>query len=266
MSARIDTLDQPERLRGAFMGSIVLHAGMITIFVGATVGHFFNGNVEHWGDPNPGFGSVAVTPTATIPLYRPPAPENPVAVDTQSQVPQAITKPKPQAQPKVKAPEPDAIPLPSRNAKTRPSQAASVPNTWERTHPHATNQLTSTMGQAVSSPIYGQRGGGGVGLGSDSPFGTQFGWYADLLRQAVEKKWQTAGIDGRQASTVTVQFTLARNGAVAPGSVRIVETSGNRALDLSAQRAIFDVGQFPPFPPQFTRERADLQLHFDLRR
>jgi protein TonB len=122
------------------------------------------------------------------------------------------------------------------------------------------------MGSAVSNPMYGQKGGGGVGVGTDSPFGTQFGWYADLLRQAVEQKWQTAGIEARQNATATIQFTLLRNGTLSPGSVRVVETSGNRALDLSAQRAIMDVGQFPAFPPQFTRERADLQLHFDLRR
>src|SRR5215831_13080860 len=119
MSARTDILDQPDRLRGPLVGSIALHAGMLAVFIGATVGHFFNGNVEHWGDPNGGrFGSVAVTPTATIPLYRPRAPENPVANDTKSQVPQEVAKPKAQTKPAVKAPDPTAIPLPSKNAKT----------------------------------------------------------------------------------------------------------------------------------------------------
>jgi TonB family protein len=266
MTARADILDQRERLRGPFVGSILLHGAMLAVFVGATVGHFFGGQIEHWGDPNPGFGSVAVNAVKTIPLYNRPAPPNPVAIDTTSQVQQEVVKPKPKAQPKITAPDPDAIPIPSRNAKVRPSQAASVPNKWAEQHPAPPNRLTSTMGQAVSNPIYGQRGGGGVGVGSDSPFGTQFGWYADLLRQAVEQKWQTAGIDARQISTVTVQFTLLRGGTVAPGSVRVVESSGNRALDLSAQRAVLDVDRFPPFPPQFARDRADLQLHFDLRR
>jgi protein TonB len=266
MSARTDILDQPERLRGAFMGSLALHLGMLGLFVSATVGHFFGSEVEHWGDPNGGrIGSVAVNAVKTIPLYNRPAPANPVANDTASQVPQEV-KPKAKPQPKVKVPDADAIPIRSRNAKTRPAPQASTPNKYAEEHPPRPNQLSSSTGQAVSSPLFGQRGGGGVGVGTDSPFGTQFGWYADLLRQAVEQKWQTAGIDARQVSTVTVQFTLLRNGSVAPGSVRVIETSGNRALDLSAQRAVLDVGQFPPFPQQFARDRADLQLHFDLRR
>jgi periplasmic protein TonB len=266
MTARTDILDQPERLRGAFVSSLVLHLGMLGLFIGATFGHFFGGAIEHWGSPNPGFGSVAVNSVKTIPLYNRPAPPNPVSNDTASQVPQEVTKPKAKPQPKVKAPDPKAIPLPSRNAKVKPAETASVRNQYAEKNPPDPKRMTSSVGSAVSNPIYGQRGGGGVGVGTDSPFGTQFGWYADLLRQAVEQKWQTAGIDPRGGTTVTVQFTLLRNGALAPGSVRVVETSGNRALDLSAQRAVLDVGQFPAFPPLFTRERADLQLHFDLRR
>src|SRR5215467_7274340 len=108
MTARVDTLDQSERLRGPFLGSIVLHAAMMAVFVGATVGHFLGRNVIQLGDQQGGgFGSVAVTPTATIPIYHPPAPTNPVANDTKSQVPEPVTKPKPQPQPRVKVPEPD---------------------------------------------------------------------------------------------------------------------------------------------------------------
>jgi protein TonB len=269
MSARIDILDQPERLRGPFVGSIALHAGMIAVFVGATLGHLFPGNVEHWGDPNGGrIGSVAVNAMPSVPLYKPPAPANPVANDTTSQVPQEVAKPKPKAQPKVKVPEPDAIPLPSRNAKSRPSEAASVPNTWERTHPHATNQLTSTVGQAVSSPLYNVPGGGGVGVGTNSPFGTQLGWYATLLRDQVARNWKTGDVDARlqSAPPVTITFTLLRDGSVPPGSVRVVQSSGNRALDFSTLRAVLDAGKFPPIPPQFTRDRADCELTFQLRR
>jgi hypothetical protein len=30
--------------------------------------------------------------------------------------------------------------------------------------------------------MYGMTGGGGVGIGTSSPFGAQFGWYVNLLR------------------------------------------------------------------------------------
>jgi protein TonB len=269
MSSRADTLDQPERLRGPFMGSIMMHAGMFAVFAGATAGHFFGRNVIQLGDEKGGgFGSVAVSPVSSIPIYHPPAPANPVANDTTSQVPQPITKPKPKAEPKVKAPDPDAIPLPSKNAKTRPSPAWTPPNTWEKTHPPATNQLTSSVGQRASSAIYNVPGGGQVGVGNNSPFGTMLGYYATLLRDQVARNWRTGDVDPRlqTAPAVTVGFTLLRDGTVPPGSVKVVQSSGNRALDFSAMRAVLDAGKFPPIPPQFPRDRADCELTFELRR
>jgi len=37
--------------------------------------------------------------------------------------------------------------------------------------------------------MYGLQGGGGVGVGDSSPFGTQFGWYAKLIVD----KWAAPG-------------------------------------------------------------------------
>jgi protein TonB len=269
MTARADILDQRERLRGPFVGSILLHGAMLAVFVGATAGHFLGRNVIQLGDEKGGgFGSVAVNSVPSIPLFNRPAPPNPVANDTTSLVPEAITKPKPQPKPAVKAPDPDAIPLPTRNAKIKPSLAASTPNTWEKTHPPATNQLTSSVGQRVSSPVYNVPGGGSVGVGNNSPFGTMLGYYATLLRDLVARNWRTGDVDARlqTAPPVTVAFTLYRDGTVPPGSVKVVQSSGNRALDFSAMRAILDAGKFPPIPPQFPRDRADCELTFELRR
>jgi protein TonB len=268
MDGNTDILEQPERLRGPFVGSIVLHGAMLAVFVGATVGHFFARDAIQLGDPKGGgFGSVSVKAVPSIPIYHPPAPENPVAKDTTSQVPQAV---KPKAQPKqaVKAPDPNAIPLPTKNAKTRPSQAFTPPNTWEMTHPKASNQLTSSTGARASSAMYNVPGGGQVGVGNNSPFGTMLGYYATLLRDQVARNWHTGDVDARlqTAPPVTVTFTLQRDGSVPPNSVRVVQSSGNRALDFSAVRAVLDAGKFPPIPPQFPRDRADCELTFELRR
>jgi protein TonB len=269
MSARTDILDQPERLRGAFMSSLVLHLCMLGLFVSATVGHFLGRDVVQLGDPKGGgFGSVAVNAVATIPLYNRPAPPNPVAKDTPNLVPQTVTKPKPQPKPAVKAPDPDAIPLRSKNAKTRPTPQAATPNPYAERHPPAPNQLTSSMGAAASSPVYAVSGAGQVGVGNNSPFGTMLGYYATLLRDLVARNWRTGDVDARlqTAPPVTVAFTLLRDGTVPPGSVKVVQSSGNRALDFSAMRAILDAGKFPPIPPQYTKDRADCELTFELRR
>jgi protein TonB len=147
-------------------------------------------------------------------------------------------------------------------------EAAATPNKWRDQQKDAPNQVHSTVGQALSSPMYTMTGGGGVGIGNDSPLGTQFGWYAKILRDNVAQNWKTGDIDARitTAPPVAVTFILLRNGSVAPGSVKVSQSSGNRALDFSAQRAVLDANPFPPLPPQFAQNQAVLELRFELRR
>ncbi len=265
MSARLDTLDEREGLRGPFLGSLLLHGGLAGLFVVATMTHILERKVLVLGDPNGGrFGAVAVTPVGSIPLPNRASIPNPVANDTESQVPQAPPKPKvkPQPKPKELPPDPDAIPLKMRNAR-RP---APEQNKWAEKQVYRENQLYSSRGAAVSSPMFQMQGGGGVGLGTDSPFGTQFGWYANLLLNAIGQHWHPSSTDARGETTPAIlQFTLLRDGTVVQGSVRVVQTSGSRELDYSAQRALLDITQLPALPPQLQRDRVDLQVHFDLR-
>src|SRR4051794_18471650 len=265
MAARMDILDEPERLRGPFWSSVAMHAGLFGLFVAATVVQPF-GKVVNLGDPNgERFGSVAVTAVPSIPLPNRGSVPNPVANDTESQVPQAPSKPK--AQPKVKAPEPNAIPLKSKNAKQSVSKQASAPNKWADQQKYKPNQVFATGGQAVSSPLYNQPGAGGVGFGTNSPFGTQFGWYANLLRERISTAWRTAEVSARAQSTpVIVQFTMRRDGSLAPGLPRIVQSSGDGNLDRSAQRAILDAAPFPQLPPQLNGNEVNVELTFQLRR
>jgi protein TonB len=269
MPGHADILDQPERLRGPFWGSICLHTAMAGLFIGATVIHP-GGKVEQWGDPDGGrFGSVAVNSVASIPLPNRSAAVNPVANDTKSQIPQAPPTKK-QLEKKLKTPDPDAISIKSKSATAkRPVQtAAAQPNKWADAHPAKPNQLTSTSGQAISSPMYNLPGGGGVGVGTNSPFGNQFGAYAALLRDQVARNWHTSDIDARvqTAPPVAVTFSILRNGQLVPGSVRVSQSSGNRALDFSAMRAIMDAAPFPGLPPQYNKNQADIELRFELRR
>ncbi len=267
MSARTDILDEPERLRGPFIGSLVFHGGLAGLFAAAAAFHILSNNVTNLGSPHGGgFGSVAVTAVNSIQLPNRAAMTNPVANPTQSQVPPAPPKVKAQPKPKVTAPDPDAIPLKSHAAPKRVAQAASQPNKWEAQQTYRPNQLYSSAGQALSSPMYQMRGGGGVGLGDNSPLGTQYGYYANLLLELIGQHWHPSTMDARtQTNQAVVQFTLLRDGSLVPGSVRLIQTSGNRDLDYSAQRALLDIDRFPPLPGGFPRDRADLQIHFDLR-
>jgi protein TonB len=265
MAPHIDILDQPEPLGKPLAGSVALHISVgAALLISAWIGH---GSRVQWGDVNGGgMGSVAVNVVPRIPLPGRSGPINPVANDTESVVP--TPPPKAKAQRKVEAPEPNAIAIKSRNAIKKASRAASAPNKFREQQQDLPNQVYSSAGQAVVSPMYGMTGGGGVGIGTSSPFGTQFGWYVNLLRDQVARNWRTSDLDPRlrTAPQVWVTFTIRRDGSVAPGSVRITQRSGNQSLDYSAQRAIMDAAPFQALPPQFQRNEVEIEFRFELRR
>ncbi len=66
----------------------------------------------------------------------------------------------------------------------------------------------------MSTPDFALAGGGGVGVGNNSPFGNQFGAYADLLRTRVAQYWKTTDIRANSAPVVGVTFVLHRDGSV----------------------------------------------------
>jgi protein TonB len=261
MSPHVDILDSPERLARSFFGSLAFHGLLVATVVG--VGWVQSRNTISMGDPNGGrMGAVTVNPVASIALPSHSGPKNPVATDTESAVPVPVTKAKPA--PKVTAPDPKAIAIPSRNAKvSRPSPAAAPPDKWRASQKDLPNQLYSTAGTRVSTPDYALAGGGGVGVGNNSPFGNQFGAYADLLRNRVAQFWKTTDIRANHAPVVGVTFTLHRDGSVT--GIRITQRSGISALDISAQRAVMDAAPFPQLPPQFPKNEAEIEFLFQLK-
>jgi len=259
-----DIFDEREPLGKWLAGSVALH---ISIAAALLAHNYIHGDRIVMGDPRGGgFGSVAVSPVATIPLPARSGPVNPVANDTQSHLPPP--PPTKKAQPKVKAPEPDAIAI-GKDARHKPSPVASAPaNKFREQQRYNENQLYSNAGQAANTPLYGRTGAGGVGIGNNSPFGTAFGYYANIIQQKVSQNWKTSDIDPHitSAPSVTITFTIQRDGSVPPGSVRIIQRSGLLPLDYSAQRAVLDAQPFPPLPQGFSRSSADVQLQFELRR
>jgi protein TonB len=265
MTPHTDILDQPEPLGKSLAGSVALHISVgAALLMSAWIGH---GPRVEWGDINGGgMGSVAVNVVPRIPMPGRSGPINPVANDTESVVP--TPPPKTKAQRKVEEQELNAIAIKSRNASKKASRAASAPNKFREQQQDLPNQVYSSAGQAMVSPMYGMTGGGGVGIGTRSPFGTQFGWYVNLLRDQVARNWRSGDLDPRlrTAPPVVVTFTIRRDGSVAAGSVRVTQRSGNQALDYSAQRAILDAAPFQALPPGFQRSEAEIEFWFELRR
>jgi protein TonB len=265
MSPHVDILEQGERLKGPFVGSLLFHAGLAMSIVGVTWVQNRQG-LTLGSQEGPRMGAVIVNPVS-IPLPNRGGAVNPVANDTKSQLPTPPPEKKAPQKPTPKAPDPTAVPLPTKNATRKPSWwIADKPDKFHEKQKYQPNQLYSRAGQALSNPNMQIQGGGGVALnGSNSPFGNQFGAYADLLVRQVARVWNKPGVDTRGAvPRTTVSFTLHRDGTIS--DVKISQRSGIPALDYSAQRAILDAAPFPQFPPGFNKTETGIDFVFELGR
>jgi protein TonB len=180
-----------------------------------------------------------------------------VANDTESQVQQA---PKPEPKKQVKIPEPKAIPMKSRVVERQPRQQAQQ---RYRPYPPVPNQVFTSEAPAARSDMFQKPGSAGVGIGPNSVFGNRFGAYADLVVKRVTEKWQTSGMAGlRSAPMVIVTFDILRDGSIR--NSQLAQRSGNTTVDSSALRAVMDAAPFPPLPPGYERNEANVELHFQL--
>ncbi len=263
MAPHVDILDQPESLRKPFFGSAALHVGVFGLILLTTITGLRRR--EQWGDPNSlGGGSVGINVVSKIPLPSRGGVVNQVANDTESRIPQPPAPRETKARRQVE--DEDGIPLKSKRFGRRLNDMIASKQRYRRPE-SGSNQLYSSTGQALVSPLIGQTGsGGGVGVGTGSPFGNRYGYYVDLLRQRVAQKWRTGDVDPRMktAPPVIITFTILRDGTVR--DVRIVQRSGDGVLDYSAQRAILEASPFPPLPAGFERNEANIEFWFQLQR
>jgi outer membrane biosynthesis protein TonB len=257
------TLDSPEPLGKSFLASVALHASMVGVLLTGSLIH--SGATEHWGDLETAGGSVSVNPVAKIPMVVRTGPVNPVANDTESQVPQAPPEPKPKVVPKAKEPDPDAIPLRGKDAPKRTWKVTPPPPERYRPSPPKSNQVYSSTGGAMVSPMMGLPGAGGSGIRGTS-LGDRFGAYAALVQQRVTEKWNQQDLDARlrTAPPAIFTFTILRDGTIR--DIRLRTSSGNVALDHSGERALYDVGRVDPLPAGYDRDRAEIEYWFVLKR
>ncbi|HYP04905.1 MAG TPA: TonB family protein [Bryobacteraceae bacterium] len=257
MTQHADILDEQESLSRPLVGSVAVHVGILALAFLYT--NFGGGSqVERWGDPNSlGGGAVGITPVQRIPLPSRQGRINPVANDTESQIPSAPVKPQPKQTVKE---DPNAVALNSRNVKPKAPQTSPQKYSSE---PQRNDRVYSSTGQAATSPMFSQApGGGGVGSGSASPFGNRFGYYEQLIRDKVARNWRSQDLDSSVRNPVIVTFDILRGGVVQ--NVRVTRSSGNFAADQSAQRAIVMSNPFPPLPAQYERDSATIEFVFRL--
>jgi len=211
-----------------------------------------------------GGSSVGITPVSQIPLPARGGPANPLANDSESSAPEPPpAKQQTQRQP---VPDPDAIAIKSKGQPKKTSRLETSTKRTKLITPPSLNQVYSTAGGALASPLVGQTGSGGAKMGPGGAFGNRFGAYRDLLELAVGRKWRTNDVDPNlhTAPPAIVTFTLRRNGSIS--DVRLENSSGNRALDDSALRAIHEAEPIPPLPTEYERNDARVEFQFYLQR
>lgn len=258
MAGPADILDERDPLGVPFIGSLLVHGGVVALLF---FGWFWlNQHRQTLGDINPAGGpAYAVSPVHNIPIPRHEAPPNPVANDTESQVPTAPAKQT--VEKKLPVPDKNAIEIPDKIKKQ--AERPTKQQTYQQPTPQ--NQVFSQR-QALSNPMYGGPAGGGqVGVGPNTPLGSnRLGWYAQMIRDRIAQNWNTNGLSaGTQNAPAIVSFIINRDGTIQ--NPQVVQSSGNPSIDNTALRAVYQSNPLPPLPPQVAENSITAQFTFNLR-
>ena len=250
----VDILDAPADLTGSIWKSVVMHGGVIVLLVGWAI---WKGPQESMGDPDALGGAIGIDAVNSIPLPQSTGNRNPLADNSPAETPREIEK-----QLKDEKEKEALEKLLDRDLKPTASKPKSVSKEPQQV---AENQLKSAESH-VSSPLFGGTiGSGGIGARS-STFGNQFGAYVSALQQRISSKWRASDLDPRLKTVPTciIAFDIRRDGRIE--DLRVVQSSGNQELDLSAQRAVTEASPFEPLPQGYQGSVAKMEVGFKLQR
>jgi protein TonB len=256
----VQTYDQPEALGKPLVGSLAAHGALVGLFV---LAGFVQFPKNTWGSEHASSGSVGVNMVPSIPIPRNPGPKNPLANDTDNPAPQEVTPVKAKPLPVVKAPEPDAVALRDLREKPKKTAPKPPPSAVYKPMSYQSNQVYSRTPQAMSSPMYGMQGAGGIDIGPASVLGSRFGAYVDLMRQRIAQHWNTGDVRALPSQKCRISFTIARNGAIS--DIQITQPSGSYLLDTSAKRALLDSNPLPELPAAYSGSSVPVELWFQLK-
>jgi protein TonB len=236
----------------AFTAFVILYATFIPGFRG-----------QGWGAGGGG-DAMGATIVSTVPLPASPQQTNNVLATESKGL--SHSEPKPVEK------EPEAIPIPDKNAKTKlkPAPVKTATERKPEREPEESNQIPYGEGGPVSGP-YGMfnAGGakGGFGFtGGGGDFGSRFSWYVQAVQRKVSENWLKYEIDPgiKAANRAYVTFDIARDGH--PTNVQIEQTSGVPSLDISAMRAVQRIDTFGPLPPEYSGSKVSVEFWFDYKR
>ncbi len=254
-----DIYSEHAQLRRPLAWSFGLHLAFATFVVLYAV--FINGiRGTGWGSGGTG-DAMGATLVSAVPL-----PANPVET---TNVLATESKGLAKSEPTVQEKEPEAIPIPDKNTKTKPAPVKSATQRKAQPEPPESNQIPYGEGGPVSGPYTMTAGGakGGFGFtGSGGDFGSQFAWYVQAVQRKVTENWLKYEVDPsiNEARRVYLTFDIARDGH--PSNVQIEQSSGVPSLDQSAVRALQRIDTFGPLPSDYSGSKVSVEFWFDYKR
>jgi periplasmic protein TonB len=247
------------QLRRPLAWSLGLHLAFATFVV--LYATFIQGlRGQGWGSGGTG-DAMGATLVSAVPL-----PANPTET---TNVLATESKGLAKSEPTVQEKQPEAIPIPDKNTKTKPAPVKSATQRKAQPEPPESNQIPYGEGGPVSGPYTMTAGGakGGFGFtGTGGDFGSQFAWYVQAVQRKVTENWLKYEVDPRitEAKRVYLTFDIARDGH--PSNVEIEQSSGVPSLDQSAVRALQRIDTFGPLPPDYSGSKVSVEFWFDYKR
>lgn len=222
-------------------------------------------------EPEPEPTPPPAEPTAPPSTPRPtPVPATPAPTATpRPATPTATATPRPTA---TAAPTPRATPRPTATpAPTRTRAAALSPDAARELRPAPTPR--SPDRNPSNTPVSRTPSGGGGPSSSNRQTETTrgattlkgLGLPAYYAREALDRLARNFNVppDRERDVEAVMAFRISRNGTIS--RIRVVRSSGDSSLDEMARRALETTRSFAPFPDDFDRPHADVEVTFSFR-
>jgi TonB family protein len=149
--------------------------------------------------------------------------------------------------------------------KPKPEPAREEPEEQPREEePQGGGEEPEPAGKAPDHGISFGGGGGAGGIPSIGSSAFPYDYYRSSLVSVLQSNWRRpVAPDGLTRSvSARVQFTILKSGIIQ--DPKLVERSGNEALDQSALRAVYDSNPLPPLPFQYGHASVTAEVVFEL--
>ena len=192
--------------------------------------------------------------------FNDPGPATSAPVQQNDPEPEPVEdEPEPQPQP-IQPPPPKEDPTPAGDVKFSNNADSNVPEEDDDPTPIENDDLDAPTGDAPASSsgdASAQVQGGG---GELSQIG---GYFPRAVANALFTAWRRPPLAGAQEPiSVIIRFQILRDGSAV--GMEIVQSSGVRALDRSALRAVAEASPFPRIPPSWRSPRITAEYEFRL--